>query len=87
MKSETRVINTKDWLNASKELNIRLYVENSVSTVTRYQYPPFNEGLRDISKAALNKPSMVMEPGLETEFEAWEILSDQALADFERALG
>jgi len=87
MESQTQVINTKDWLNASKKLNIRLYVENSVSTITRYQYPPFNEGFRDTSKMTLIRPSMVMESGLEAEFDAWDTLSDQALADFDHAVG
>lgn len=87
MESQTGVINTKDWLEASKKLNIKLYVENSGSTMTRYQYSPFNEGFRGASKVALIKPSMVMEPGLEAEFEVWDTLSDQALADFEYALG
>lgn len=90
MESQTCVASTKDWLEASKEMKIKLSVENSISTVNAYRFAvslgELLDTLKQISLPFLGRPSVVVEPSLDLEFEAWDSLSDEALVNFEYAL-
>lgn len=90
MGPQTCVASTKDWLEASKEMKIRLIIENSVSTISMYQSPlvigdSYNE-LKQMGLPFLPDLSVVKEPSLDSEFKAWDTLSDEALLNFEYAL-
>lgn len=90
MRSLTHVANTRDWLEASKEMKIKFTFENSISTISMYQSPipvlDFHDALKRISLPVSVEPSVVKEPSLDSEFRTWETLSDEALTNFEYAL-
>jgi len=87
---ETNGANTRTWLEASKEIKIRAYIESYMPTLTVRESPFPSAGLYD----ALEKISVplslqrvaTLEPQLEMELQAWDILSDEALKDFEQEL-
>jgi len=92
MAPETNVANTKNWLEVSKGIRIRAYVENYVPTLNVRERPlpkeDLYDALRNISVPFPTKRAAIaIEPEFDIEFRAWDALSDEALMNFERELG
>jgi len=90
MEIRTDTANSRDWLEASKEVRIRAYIENYIPTLSIHEKPlsgeNFYEALRGISVPLAEKHPAIQEPHLGTEFQAWDVLSDEALTSFEQEL-
>ena len=90
MEPRTDVANTKNWLEASRGIRTRAYIESYMSTVSMGERPfpsgNFYESLRTVSVLLPTKRAATLEPQLDMEFQAWDILSDEALANFELEL-
>ena len=91
MQPETNGANTNTWLEASKGVTIRAYIENYAPTLSIRETPSASTGLYDaLKKVSVPFPmqrAVTLEPRLEIELQAWDILSDEALRDFELGLG
>lgn len=91
MQPETNGANTRTWLEASKEMKIRAYIEGYMPTlsVRESPFPSANlyDALRKISVSLPMQRVVTLEPQLEMELQAWDILSDEALRNFEQGLG
>ena len=91
MQPETNEANTRTWLEANKEVKIRAYIESYMPTlsVRENPFPGGNlyDALRRVSVPLPMQRAATLEPQLEMELEAWDILSDEALRDFEQGLG
>jgi len=90
MERQTNAANTKDWLKATKDLTIRAYVETNVPTVSMHGRPApppvFDEALRKVSVPLPAQRVPVIDSQLDIELQAWDVLSDEALENFEREL-
>ena len=91
MQPETHEANTETWIKASQDLNVKPFVEGYMATVSVNGYPvPTEQGLYDELKkigALFPIPAAgVVGPQLEMELQAWDLLSDEALRDFEAGL-
>jgi hypothetical protein len=90
MTRQTSGANTATWLEASKDIKIRAYVESYTPTLTIqeqiYPSPDFCEDLWEISIPLSEERAGAIEPELALELEAWDILSDEALRNFENQL-
>jgi hypothetical protein len=90
MEPQTNAANTKDWLKATKELTIRAYVETYMPTVSVRGRPSppqaFDEALRKVSVPLPAERVPIIDPQLDIELQAWDVLSDEALKNFEREL-
>jgi len=90
MQPETNGVNTNTWLEASKDIKIRAYIENYMPTFNMVdkpnQYLGFYDSLREISVPFPIRPAINLEPYLDLELMAWDSLSDEALFDFEQGL-
>lgn len=91
MQPETDGVNPRTWLEASKGIKIRAYIESYMPTVSVRQssFPSANlyDALRKISVALPMQRAVTLEPHFEMELQAWDILSDEALRNFEQELG
>jgi hypothetical protein len=84
MQPETNEANTRTWLEGSKEMKIKAYVENHIPTLSVRESPapstsPYSASL------PMQRP-VTLGPQLEMELQAWDILSDEALRNFEQGL-
>jgi hypothetical protein len=90
MQPETNEVSTKTWLEASKDITIRAYIESYMSTLNiRENLSPSTglyDALRKISVPHPLRRAVTLEPRLEMELQAWDTLSDEALRDFELGL-
>ena len=90
MEPLTNVTNTKNWLEASRGIRIRAYIESYTPTlsVRERPFPSGNlyDSLRKVSVLLPTKCAATLEPQLDIEFQAWDILSDEALVNFELEL-
>ena len=87
---ETDEANTRTWLEASKGIRIRTYIESRMSTLSLRERPSpsenLYEALRKISVPLPMRRAATLEPQLEMELQAWDVLSDEALRNFEQGL-
>lgn len=90
MQPETNEANTTTWLEASKEMKIRAYIESYMPTLSlRERLSPsanLYDALREVSVPPPRQRAVTLGPQLEMELQAWDVLSDEALRDFEREL-
>jgi len=90
MQPETTGVNTNTWLEASKDINIRAYIENFMQTFNIADKPNpsigFDDALREISVPFPIRPAINRESKLDMELMAWDSLSDEALLNFEQGL-
>jgi serine kinase of HPr protein (carbohydrate metabolism regulator) len=90
MQPETSGANTNTWLEASKKMKIKAYIESFMPTlsVSRNPYPNTDlyDALKNISVPISLQKVTDLEPQLEMEIRAWDTLSDEALIDFEQRL-
>jgi hypothetical protein len=90
MESQTNELNTKNWLEATKGMKIRAYIEAYTPTSSMHGMPLPREDLYDafkeISVPFSEKRTPIVEPQLDAEFQAWDMLSDEALINFEQGL-
>ena len=91
MEPKTNEANTRTWLEASSSIRIRAYIENYTPTLSIRERPLPSENLYDmLRKISVPLPVervVTIERQLEMEFQAWDILSDEALMNFEQELG
>jgi hypothetical protein len=80
MEPQTDTAGSQDWLEASRELKIRAYVQNSAPTRTVYNT------LSRLAARVQAERRCPIDPELDLEFQAWDALSDEALSSFEHAL-
>jgi len=90
MQPETGGANTNTWLEASKEMKVKAYIESYMTTLSISGNPCPNtdlyDALREISVPVSLQLVTTLEPQLEMELRAWDALSDEALIDFEQRL-
>lgn len=90
MQPETNGANTNTWLEASKEIKIKAYIESYLPTVSICEnHNPsvgLYDALREISVPFSMQRVITLESQLEMELRAWNTLSDEALIDFEQRL-
>lgn len=90
MEKQTNTANTQDWLEASRGTRIRPYVEAYMSTLNLGDRPlrqeSFDEALKSISVPILEVDIPVVGPQFDLELQAWDVLSDEALSNFEQNL-
>lgn len=88
MQPRTDEVNTKDWVEASRGIVVRAYIESRTATSTLPGRPiALGDVLRDLKETSVplvRKP--VMPEDLEIELQAWDSLSDEALRNFEQEL-
>jgi len=89
MFSLTDSVSSKIWLEADKDIKLNAYTENLISTLNLSVRPleqhDFSEALNQISlKVLIN--DLPVESALDTEFQIWDSLSDEALTNFEQDL-
>ena len=91
MEPQTHEANTSTWLEANSDFRISAYVESCTSTIImRQQLLPSEilyDMLRKISVPLPAERVVATERQLETELQAWDALSDEALMNFEQELG
>ena len=90
MEPQTDTVNSKLWLGARRETKIAAYIENRASTLNIWEGPSteldFYAALRQVSVSVGERRSIVVDHQLNLEFQAWDVLSDDALMDFEQNL-
>lgn len=90
MEPQINTANTKDWLEASKDLKIKAYIEafTPTSNLIGMSCPQENlyEQFLHIGVPFIEQGASPMGLRLETEFESWDQLSDEALIDFEKTI-
>jgi len=90
MEPETNAADTRTWLEVSKEIRIRAYIESYVPTLSIREKPlpgrNLYDALRKISVPFPMRRAATIEPRLEMELQAWDVLSDEALRNFEQGL-
>ena len=91
MQPETDGANTRTWLEASKDMEIRAYIESHMPTLSVRESPSpsgnLYDTLRKVSVSLPTQRAVALEPQLEMELQAWDTLSDEALRNFEQGLG
>ncbi len=91
MEPKTHEANTTTWPEAGSDFRISAYVENCTSTLSMREQLLPNEILYDmLRKISVPLPAervVTIERQLETEFQAWDVLSDEALKNFEQEPG
>ena len=91
MNPQTNSANTKDWLEAYKELRITAYIEHYTTTLGLRARPLPSQDFDALRKISVPVSPMkqfaVVPPQLNREFQAWDALSDEALTNLERELG
>jgi len=90
MISQTDTVNTNNWREAMKGIEVSSYIERHMSTST-INARPFADvdhynTLRRISVPYLDRFSANEEDQIEMEFRLWDDLSDEALLNFETEL-
>lgn len=90
MQPETSGANTRTWLKENSEVTIKAYTESCMMTLTMHRSPISNAvGIYDtLRKISTSVPALIAatQPNLEAEFQAWDLLSDEALRNFELEL-
>jgi len=90
MKTQTDEANTATWLEASGRESIRAYVESYTPTLTICESASPSRDLykvlREVSVWFSDLSSGSLEPELNLELQAWDVLSDEALEIFEQDL-
>lgn len=90
MGPETDTANTNDWLEASRDTRIRLYIEAYMSTQNVGQgtlhQEGFGDALREIGVRIPVGHAPIVGAQLDAELQAWDALSDEALSNFEQDL-
>jgi hypothetical protein len=90
MQQETNGANIKTWLEANKEITIKAYIENFIPTFNirenPYQNSDLYETLEKFSVPLSIHQAVFRESQIELEFKSWDILSDEALREFELGL-
>lgn len=91
MEPKTDAANTRTWLEGSRDIRILAYVESYAPTrsVRERAYPgeDLYDALRRVSVLLPTNRVAAIPPELEAEFQAWDVLSDDALETFEQELG
>jgi hypothetical protein len=89
MEPRTDEVSTKDWLEASRDIVIRAYIENRTSYLTLLR-EPISLGNASQSHAEVSMPLTKQQPtvsgDLASELHVWDTLSDEALKNFEQEL-
>jgi hypothetical protein len=86
----TNTANTRTWLEASKGIKIKAYIGSYMPTLSVRESPFPSEDLYDVLREVSVPVPMTraaVEPQLEMELQAWDVLSDEALLNFEWGLG
>ncbi|MBL7179576.1 MAG: hypothetical protein ABIK98_15590 [Pseudomonadota bacterium] len=85
----TDSVSSNSWLEANKDIKVNAYIESLVSTLNLPVKPLEQQDLSE----ALNQTSFgvlvntfPVESALDTEFQSWDSLSDEALINFEQNL-
>jgi|GEM_PF-1653304 len=90
MQMQTNQANTKTWLEASKNLDIRAYVECYMPKLCLseniFPLAGMYETQREVSSPFEIGQSVIQDLIYPTEFQAWEFLSEEALRNFELRL-
>lgn len=90
MGPDTDRANTDTWLRASKDKKVRAYIESYTPTLSiresRSPGADLYDTLERVSVAFPLQNVVAPAPGLESELQAWDILSDEALREFELGL-
>jgi hypothetical protein len=85
----TDTANTRDWLEATKDIKLTAYIESRVSTLSIGEEPLRRQNLYDALRRISVPVSLapLISPQLRQELQSWDALSDEALLAFERELG
>ena len=90
MQPQTNKADTKTWLEASKEIDIRAYIEGYMPNLNIcaniFPLASIYKTQVEVCVPSIIKQSVTLDPIMQTEFQAWEVLSDEALRDFELRL-
>ena len=90
MQPETNMATTNTWLEVSKELKIKAYIESYTSITSIYNslcpIADLHDELIRISIPFPKQRDTTQDQQLEMELSAWDTLSDEALIDFEQRL-
>jgi hypothetical protein len=82
-------VSSNNWLEANKDIKLNAYIENFMPTLSMSEGPleqqDFSETLKQVSLKVLTNDFPV-ESVLDTEFQSWDSLSDEALINFEQNL-
>lgn len=90
MEPQSNVVNTKTWLAGRRDFTIHAYLEAYMPTFSYHQKTVLQQDFCEIFHEICLRTGETcteIEPALDSEFRAWEELSDEALEVFERELG